>query len=132
MPRTILRGMERKTRQRDAILQSLRHADRPMSPAEIWRAAKKSVRDLGQATVYRTIKALVDDGALTPVDIPGEPARYELSGKDHHHHFHCTHCDRVFDMEGCVAKISRLAPPGYTVERHEVILYGRCPDCKKP
>ncbi|MFH0909841.1 MAG: transcriptional repressor [bacterium] len=122
--------MERKTRQRDAILGALRHANRPMSPREIWTAARKAVRDLGQATVYRTIKALVVDHALTPVEIPGEPARYELSGKDHHH-FHCTQCDRVFDMKGCVDKISRLAPAGFSVERHEVILYGRCPACAR-
>jgi Fur family ferric uptake transcriptional regulator len=121
--------MERQTRQREAIHSALLAADRPMSPREIWTAARKIVRDLGQATVYRTIKTLAREGALAPVDIPGEPARYELSGKAHHHHFHCTKCDRVFDMTGCVKKISSLAPAGFTVERHEVILYGRCAKC---
>jgi Fur family ferric uptake transcriptional regulator len=122
--------MERKTRQREAIVEALRHADRPVSPQEILRDARKRLRDLGLATVYRHIKALLADGTLLAVDIPGEPARYELAGKAHHHHFHCTTCDRVFDMEGCVGKIADLAPPGFSVDRHEVILYGMCAACR--
>ena len=81
--------------------------------------------------MYRHIKLLLADGTLLAVDIPGEPARYELAGKAHHHHFHCTACDRVFDMEGCVGKIADLAPPGFSVDRHEVILYGTCAACQK-
>jgi Fur family ferric uptake transcriptional regulator len=122
--------MERKTRQREAIVGALRHADRPLSPQELLGDARRTLRDLGLATVYRHIKALLADGSLLAVDIPGEPARYELAGKGHHHHFHCTTCDRVFDMEGCVAKIADLAPPGFAVARHEVILYGTCAACR--
>ncbi|HEY8241624.1 MAG TPA: transcriptional repressor [Kiritimatiellia bacterium] len=121
--------MERRTRQRDAIQGAIEAADRPMSPQEVLREARKGIKNLGLATVYRTIKALVADGSLRAVDIPGETARYERAGKAHHHHFHCTSCDRVFDMEGCVAKIADLAPPGFTVEQHEVILYGTCAAC---
>lgn len=94
-------------------------------------AARESVPGLGQATVYRTIKALVDDGALHPVELPGEPARYELTvaAAHHHHHFRCDRCQRVFDIEGCPKGIEQIAPAGFRVRDHEVILYGVCAEC---
>ncbi len=123
--------MERSTRQREAIRSALEAAGRPLGPGEMLEAARKAVPGLGQATVYRTIKSLVDEGALHTVELPGEPARYELSAAaaHHHHHFRCDQCERVFDVEGCPKGIESIAPEGFQVRDHEVILYGTCADC---
>ena len=121
----------RRTRQRDAIAQAMADAARPLSPAEILAAARRRVRSLGQATVYRTVAQLVESGEVVAVDLPGQAPRYELAGAAarHHHHFHCDSCDRVFDIHGCAAGIESLAPRRFVVARHEVVLYGRCPEC---
>jgi Fur family ferric uptake transcriptional regulator len=124
--------MERHTRQRQAIYEAITAADRPLLPQEILAAAQASVPGLGIATVYRNLKALVDDGALRAVNLPGENPRYELAGHEHHHHFQCTHCQRVFDVHACPGDLSRLAPTGFTVEDHDLTLYGRCSDCAPP
>jgi len=83
------------------------------------------------ATVYRNLKSLVDDGALKIVTLPGEGARYEATSvaEHHHHHFQCTNCQRVFDVHACPGDIDHMAPKGFSVERHELTLYGRCADC---
>lgn len=124
--------MERQTRQRTAILECIRDADRPLGPQEILALAKEQVPELGLATVYRTIKALLDEKLAVAVDLPGEPARYEAAGKAHHHHFLCRGCNRLFEMAGCPGNLAALAPRGYHVEDHELTLYGRCPDCTAP
>ena len=121
--------MERRTPQRDAIRDAVRTADRPLSPQEILDAAGAAVRGLGMATVYRTVKAGVDEGWLKPVDLPGGPTRYEPAGKRHHHHFECTRCHRVFDLEGCPGDFAKLLPGGFTLEDHEVLLFGHCNTC---
>ncbi|WP_027893156.1 Fur family transcriptional regulator [Calidithermus chliarophilus] len=121
--------MERSTRQRQAIRDTLREADRPLSPGEILEHARQQVPGLGIATVYRTINALVEEGSVVVVDLPGEAARYEMAGKQHHHHFHCTSCGKVFELMACPGDLSWLAPPGFRAERHEIVLYGNCPDC---
>lgn len=121
--------MQRKTRQRDAICEALERADRPLSPQEIHDAAQDSVPGLGLATVYRTIKALVEERWLRVVELPGAPSRYEVAGKAHHHHFHCRECDRVFEVEDCPGGLKHLAPAGFQHETHEIILYGLCPSC---
>ncbi|MEM8882489.1 MAG: transcriptional repressor [Planctomycetota bacterium] len=121
--------MQRRTRQRDAIQAALREAGRPLSPAEILEAAQATVPSLGEATVYRAIRSLLEEGWLTEVELPGEASRYELADKEHHHHFHCRSCDRVYDLPGCPGSLDDLAPRGFQVEEHEIILYGTCPDC---
>lgn len=121
--------MERNTRQREAIRQAFLHAARPLGTHEVLVAAKRDVPGLGIATVYRNLKALVDDGWLEPVELPGEPPRYETTGKGHHHHFHCETCDRLFDLAGCVGSFQALVSNGFELERHELMLYGRCADC---
>lgn len=120
---------ERSTQQRRTIREVLEQADRPLAIQEILEAAQSDVPGLGIATVYRFVKALVDEGWLHPVDVPGESARFELAGRHHHHHFHCRKCDRMFDIPGCTENVARSLPKGFKVESHEVMLYGLCAGC---
>jgi len=122
-------AMQRQTRQRDAIRGALAATARPLSPQELLSTARRDLPGLGIATVYRTVKALLAEGALHTVELPGAPARYELAGKRHHHHFHCRACDGVFEVDACPAGIRRLLPGGFSLERHEIILYGLCAGC---
>ncbi len=119
----------RKTQQRDAIRKAFVDASRPLGPQEVLDLALEAVPGLGIATVYRTLKKFLRDGLLQIVELPGAPNRYELTGLDHHHHFCCRTCDRVFDIDGCPDKVADLAPAGFELEAHEVVLYGLCSSC---
>lgn len=121
--------MQRQTNQRRAIRECIEDAGRPLSPAEVHSAAGAKVPKLGLATVYRALASMKEEGLLDVVSLPGEAPRYELAGKPHHHHFHCRHCDRVFELQGCPGDLKRLAPANFVVESHEVVLYGLCPSC---
>ena len=124
--------MERNTRQRSAIRDAIAQAHRPLLPQEVLAAAQSQVPGLGIATVYRNLKALVDEGELQAVTLPGENPRFELVGHGHHHHFQCRDCGRVFDVHACPGDLQRLAPAGFTVDGHDLTLYGRCRDCTAP
>ncbi len=121
--------MERSTRQRTAIRDAIEAAGRPLSPQEVLEVARLQVEGLGMATVYRNLKLLLDDASIALVQLPGDGPRYESSVHDHHHHFQCKQCQRVFDVHQCPGDLSKLAPPGFSVERHEITLYGQCKDC---
>ena len=122
--------MERNTRQRSAIRQAIERAGRPLLPAEVLEAAQQEVPGLSLATVYRGLKTLVEEGAIAPVSLPSEVTRYEVAGHHHHHHFQCLSCQRVYDVHACPGDLGRLAPPGFSVESHDLTLYGRCGDCR--
>jgi Fur family ferric uptake transcriptional regulator len=121
--------MTRHTKQKEAIASVLRSQHRPLTIEEIHRSALKKVSSLGIATVYRTLKALTEEGSIKTVELPGEPLHYEESDKEHHHHFCCNSCHTIFELEQCLAGVTQLAPPGFHVTDHEIILYGSCPNC---
>lgn len=121
--------MERNTRQRTAIREAIVQAGRPLLPQEVLDAAQTAAPGLSIATVYRNLKALLDEGELRTVMLPGENARYETAGHGHHHHFQCRQCQRVFEVDACPGNLASLAPAGFTVEDHDLTLYGRCRDC---
>jgi len=122
--------MERFTRQRHAIRAALQASGRPLLPVEVLDLARTQVPALGLATVYRNLKLLIDSGEVLPVELPGEPPRYECSNHHHHHHFHCHHCNRVFDIYACPGNMQQLVPPGFTVDGHQLTLYGLCGECQ--
>jgi Fur family transcriptional regulator, ferric uptake regulator len=121
---------QRNTRQRNAIREAFELANRPLSPQQVLEAAQTEVEGLGIATVYRNVKALIEEGWLAAVELPGSGTVYERAGKAHHHHFHCDRCSRVFDLSGCLPNINRLAGRRFLVARHELVLYGTCADCR--
>lgn len=121
----------RRTRQRDAIREALARANAPITPREILDDARVGAQGLGLATVYRTLRLMVASGEAQGVEIPGEPPRYELAGKGHHHHFVCRSCKRVYELEGCCGHFAELAPRGFVLEGHELTLFGACKTCVK-
>jgi len=121
--------MERSTPQRKAIRALFTPEGDPLSPQEILDQAGRVVPRLSQATVYRTIRSLEEAGEIVPVELPGEPARYELAGKGHHHHFRCDECGRAFDIDRCPGNIGGMIPDSFRLDRHEITLFGQCADC---
>lgn len=119
----------RNTKQREAVRAAIEHAGEPVTAQEILSLAKKKSRGLGLATVYRTLKLLSDAGEISTVVIGGQAPRYEIAGKEHHHHFHCRLCGRVYELEGCCGHFAELTPPGFQLESHDVTLFGQCRDC---
>jgi Fur family ferric uptake transcriptional regulator len=121
--------MTKITQQRDAIRQVLQEAGRPLSIQEVFAMAHLKVSGLGIATVYRNLKSLREQGWIVAVDLPGQPARWELAPESHHHHFLCNTCDKLFEINACPEDFQRLLPEGYTLEEHDLLLRGQCDRC---
>ena len=122
--------MPYSTQQKQVLAGVLLNAERPLTPAEICHEAQKEIRKLGIATVYRALKQFVEEGQVRLVEIPGVPPHYESAARQHHHFFFCNHCQRLFDLLGCVRGVHALAPKRFAVTRHEIVLYGDCADCR--
>lgn len=114
---------------RDAVLGLIRKTDRPLTADEIREALRTS--GIGTATVYRIVNRALEAGEIAKVELPGSPARFEASDLPHHHHFECDSCKRVFDVPGCAKGVGSLAPEGFAVESHEIILRGQCAECNE-
>jgi Fur family ferric uptake transcriptional regulator len=121
--------MIRKTVQRDAIKEAFLNKNRPIKINDILEEGKRKVESLNLATVYRNVKNLVENGWLKVINHPELGVFYEMTEKEHHYHFHCNTCDRLFKVPGCVLNEKRSVPPGFVTERHEIFLFGTCPSC---
>ncbi len=120
----------RNTNQQNEIRRVLEEAGRPLCPNEILEAARVEIPRLGPATVYRGILKLLEENSIHRVQLPGRPDRYEWAGGEHHHHFFCRTCEKLFDVDGCMGGIEKLAPRGFQAESHDLLIRGLCPSCR--
>jgi len=91
------------------------------------------VRGVGRATVFRTLKLLVDEGVVCRVLLDDSKLHYRLSRAAHHHHLVCTQCGAIEDFTTCdvaevIGDLSRRT--GYEIDSHWLELYGRCSSCR--
>ncbi|QDU70432.1 Fur family transcriptional regulator [Mucisphaera calidilacus] len=119
----------RKTQQRDVIRRVLEDAGRPLAVGEILEASGAVLPSVGQATVYRTIRYFDERGLLTPIELPGEPTRYEWKRSDAHAHFTCEVCGRTFCVDAERVAVTVRLPAGFEAGEQQVFLRGCCPDC---
>jgi Fur family ferric uptake transcriptional regulator len=118
------------TSQREAIVEMFLLTRDHVSIDELLGKVRKRQPKVGYATVYRTLKLLVDSGLAVERQFGDGQARYEVVG-DHHDHLICVKCGLILefedsDIERLQEKIaSRLG--GFTVLRHRHELYGLCP-----
>ncbi len=119
----------RNTKQKEAIRSAFLEADRPLSHEEALALAKAEIPGLSLATVYRNVRALAEEGWLAAVEVPGAPTRHEVAGKEHHHHFQCNRCGRLYELPGCAVAIPPRLPRGFRSTGHEFFAYGICAGC---
>lgn len=120
---------QRRTTQRQAILNSIIDAGQPMTVAQIHEVTEKRLGKLGIATVYRTVKLLLEKEQIQVVSLPDGESRYEAAHLGHHHHFQCKSCSEVYDIEMCPVKVTTELPDGFELTGHHLTLYGLCPKC---
>jgi Fur family transcriptional regulator, ferric uptake regulator len=89
---------------------------------------------VGRATVYRTLDQLEQLHLVHRVEIGGDAAGYErVDPEQHHHHLVCERCGLLApfadrSLELAIEAVSRAAE--FDISAHDVVLRGRCPDCK--
>jgi Fur family ferric uptake transcriptional regulator len=118
------------TAQREAIVdQFLRTRDHVSIDDLLGKVRKRQPR-VGYATVYRTLKLLVDSGLAVERQFGDGQARFEIVG-DHHDHLICTRCGLILEfeddeIEAAQEKIAQRLG-NFTVLRHRHELYALCP-----
>lgn len=120
---------QRQTKQRQVIESVLIQAEHPLLPKELWNKARQALPQLGIATVFRTLKKMVEEGGAKVVFLPGDSPRYECSSQGHHHFFKCGECESVVEIKGCPGNLERFLPEGFQLTGHEITLLGRCASC---
>ena len=124
------------TKQRKDILRvMIEHHDKHLSCDEIYRYVIDRNKDLGIATVYRTLQLFETLDIVYKINFDDGVSRYELNSgtEDHqHHHLICLECGDVSEvkldlLEALEHEIETSS--NFTIVNHNVKFYGYCNDC---
>lgn len=89
--------------------------------------------EVGRATVYRTIKLLVDTEVVCKLALPGGSPRYiPANASYHHHHAVCVRCGAVQEFrDSTVERVVRAVGGDLTgkIVGHRIEFYVLCPSC---
>lgn len=98
---------------------------------EIYQALIGEIPTLSKATVYNTLRLLVEKGAVLQLTIDERKTCYDAIIEPHAH-FMCRRCGRVFDVELKRKSLigAAMLPQGFTADSTELYIKGICPDCQ--
>lgn len=121
----------RMTPQRQNILHILIESGGHFSPSEIFRRAMHSSPGITEATIYRTLDFLAENGMIHPAVVPGGHLEYEIF-KENHHHLVCQECGTETPAENEVVKKAILLiekQSGFRLNKEHLTFAGVCPEC---
>lgn len=125
------------TSQRELIFETLLNSTGShLSPEELHEIVNKKDKDIGIATVYRTLLLFEELGLVYKDDFDDNRARYELSRGDEHHHHHliCNSCGDIIEVKhDLLDDIEDYIEENYKFDifDHDLKFYGLCSDCRK-
>lgn len=125
----------RRTAQRDQILEVFLRTEDHLSSEDLYWLVQKEDPNVGQTTVYRTLKLLTEAGLAREVRL-GDGRTYYEHHFDHEHHDHmiCTDCGEVIEFfcEEIETLQDEMAEEfGFTPTHHSMRILGLCKRCKK-
>lgn len=112
------------------IFDSHKHFDADELVSELQGAGRR----VSRATVYRTLRLLVEAGLLRELRLTNRSAYEHDYGYPSHDHLHCTECNRVVEFRNDEIRKLRESVSidhGFRAEGHRFIITGICPACNR-
>ncbi len=123
----------RSTRQRGVVAEAFFHMGGHLSVEEIHDRIRQGTAGVGPATIYRTMKLLVECEMAKARHFGDGRTRYEAyEAGGHHDHLICTTCGTIVEFEN--ETIERLQEEvaerhAFVLSHHRMELYGVCSAC---
>lgn len=125
----------RKTTQRELILEVFLETEDHLSSEDLYWLVQKRDSNIGQTTVYRTLKLLTDAGLAREVRLGDGRTYYEHHFEhEHHDHMICTGCGLVIEFFSpeLEAKQDEMADKyNFKPTHHSLRILGICEECQR-
>lgn len=122
------------TKQRQTLIEIMaQHENHYVDVTQVDEQMRSNYPKMSHNTVYRNLKEFKQIGLVEQI-IKGEHAQVKYQcdvTHQHHHHFICTNCGKVEEVEMCSLDFFERQLPGYQISGHRFELYGLCADCAK-
>ncbi len=126
-----IRG-EKLTAPRRVLVRHIFDTHKHFDADELVTDLQAAGRRVSRATVYRTLRLLVDAGLLRELRLTNRSAYEHDYGYPSHDHLHCTECNRVVEFRNDEIRKVRESVSlehGFRAVGHRFIITGLCPSC---
>jgi Fur family peroxide stress response transcriptional regulator len=118
------------TPQRLAILEYLEENKEHPSAEKIYRVVSEKFPTMSFATVYNTLIALRERGAVKDLTIDAERKRFDPNTSPHNHLI-CVTCKRIIDVDiSCTPELPEHMKSDFEITGAHIEFYGICTKCK--
>ena len=128
-----IRG-EKLTEPRRILIRHIFDSHKHFDADELVSDLRGAGRRVSRATVYRTLRLLVEAGLLRELRLTNRTAYEHDYGYPSHDHLHCTQCDRVVEFNDDEIRRIREAVSqahGFLASGHRFIITGLCSSCSR-
>lgn len=127
------RGGYRITEQRRAVCDYLTHTETHPTPSEVFAQVSATHPEISRATVYNTLNALRDLGAIVEISVGGDHTHYDTNPEPHVN-LVCLRCGQVYDYAGDVPLTALYETvhthTGFQAVSAQVQMVGFCAECQ--
>ena len=126
-----IRG-EKLTEPRRVLVRHIFDTHKHFDADELVNDLLNAGRRVSRATVYRTLRLLVEAGLLRELRLTNRSAYEHDYGYPSHDHLHCTECNQVVEFRNDEIRLIREAVSlehGFRASGHRFIVTGLCPVC---
>jgi len=128
-----IRG-EKLTSPRKVLIHHIFSTHKPFDADELVADLHRLNTNVSRATVYRTLRLLVESGLLREFRLANRAVYEHDFGYPSHDHMHCTQCDAIVEFRN--EEIRRIrdqvaAEHGFRAEAHRFVVEGICQECQR-
>jgi Fur family peroxide stress response transcriptional regulator len=124
--------VNKKTRQKEAILAVLRSTKSHPTADWVYNEVKKEIPNISLGTVYRNLRQLCERGEIRELKLCDTLSRFDACCDDHYH-FRCEKCGNIFDVNMLVNNdLNKEAgrETGFRITHHVLEFHGLCTTCQ--
>lgn len=131
---TVLKtGGYRITDQRRAVCDYLARTESHPTPSDVYAQVSSSNPEISRATVYNTLNALRDLGAIVEISVGGDHTHYDTNPEPHVN-LVCLRCGQVYDYAGEMPLGALYetvqGQTGFRAVSAQVQMVGFCAECQ--
>ena len=122
---------KRNTVQRQLIYDAVKELNIHASAEQVVEYLAQKHPSIGRATVYRNLSYMSETGELLRIGNFYGTTHYDHNCHEHHH-FICSNCKRIYDVEGSVSDIYERfsGTQGFDITECNISFSGLCWECK--
>lgn len=127
------KGGYRITAQRRAVCDFLARTPTHPTPSDVYVAVRAAAPEISRATVYNTLNALRDLGAIVEISAGGDHTHYDTNPEPHVN-LVCLRCGQVYDYAGDMPLTELYetvhGQTGFQAVSAQVQMVGFCAECQ--